>query len=136
MRIIRITVLFIMLLPALWQPCSSQRAGNSKADTAKVPGNNTAMYPGPHGTATLNWSFAGMPAMRNDHHVTGKVVIDIAIDTKGNIVKASINSKHTTIKDSTLIKQCETAVKKSKFTAYGVAESTQTGQITLRFSAD
>jgi hypothetical protein len=77
-------------------------------------------------------SFVTKPAVTDDKHRTGKVVIDIHVDKNGNIIYAQAG-RGTTMTDYDLIQKCENAVRNSKVNADETAQDTQEGHVVFIF---
>lgn len=60
----------------------------------------------------------------------GKIVVKINVDQEGNVVSATAVLRSSTLWDTNLLRRCEQAAKKSKFTANPDAPELQGGTIT------
>jgi outer membrane biosynthesis protein TonB len=63
----------------------------------------------------------------------GKVLVDILVDKEGNVIRATAGGRGTTIANGSILKQCEQAAKKSKFSVNANAVEEQKGTITYIF---
>ena len=63
----------------------------------------------------------------------GNVVVEIKVDQDGNVIEAKAGQRGTTLWDSNLWRECEEAVRKSKFTANPDAPKVQKGTVTYIF---
>ena len=63
----------------------------------------------------------------------GNVVVEIKVDKDGNVIEAKAGQRGTTLWDSNLWRECEEAVRKSKFTANPDAPKVQKGTVTYIF---
>ena len=63
----------------------------------------------------------------------GNVVVEIKVDKDGNVIEAKAGQRGTTLWDSNLWRECEQAVRKSKFTANPDAPEVQKGTVTYIF---
>ena len=64
---------------------------------------------------------------------TGTVVVEIFVDRNGNVLRAKAGIRGTTISSITILKQCETAARSSKFSPKADAAEEQKGTITYVF---
>ena len=73
------------------------------------------------------------PNITDTHKQTGKIVVEIHVDRKGNVISATIVTRKTTISDTSLLHKCQRAVLKAKFSALYDAPEIQTGYLTFVF---
>lgn len=104
--------------------------------TGTGPGNGPGSGPGtaPGTTFNLNGrsTKGGIPKPTYSSNDQGKVVVEITVDTQGNVVKAKMG-RGTTVTDQNLINQAISAAKKAKFNAKDDAPDEQVGTITYVF---
>ncbi len=74
----------------------------------------------------------GLPRPAYSIQEEGKIVIDITVDTKGNVILATIG-KGTNIDNATMRKSAVDAAKKAKFNTISGSEN-QTGTITYKYN--
>lgn len=64
---------------------------------------------------------------------SGRVVVDIQVDQQGNVVRAKAGGRGTTVQDSELFRQAESAARRAKFKPSATAPEVQIGTITYNF---
>ncbi len=135
---------YLILVASLWLTISDQclaqtavprsKPGQTNDSSAKKTyGNQGAIFTPRTDTSITKWHFENFPSVHNEHRDAGTVVIDFTVDQNGKIIEAHTNTKHTTISDTTLLRICEEAVKRTKLIASVPATSSQKGQIKFVF---
>ena len=76
---------------------------------------NLATGSGRVGGGLTNRGVVYEPRIRDNTQKTGKVAVNICVDSEGNVIKADYTQKGSTTTDSHLIKVAEEGVKKYKF---------------------
>ena len=82
-----------------------------------------------------DWSFVSALNVTNTNRVPGTVVIDITVDTNGNVIEAHADRK-TKMNDLGLINKCIEVVKNSKLTSTTTASGNSKGQVNFIFNLD
>lgn len=105
--------------------------------TGNGPGNGPGSGPG-FGGGKVGVSLKGRtlivpPKLPNDAKEEGRVVVDITVDSEGNVIEASPNGRGTTTSSAILKAKARQAALATKFNVDGVYEE-QTGTITFVFS--
>ena len=80
-------------------------------------------------------SFVNKPSVSNSHRTEGTVVIDIVVDSQGNVTSAQAG-RGTKMADGELIQKCVDAVKNSKLNAPENAPPTQGGKVVFVFKVN
>lgn len=73
------------------------------------------------------------PDVTDTHNQAGKVVLQIHVDRKGNVTSAIVRARGTTISDTSLLRKCQNAVLKAKFSPAANVPEIQTGYMTFVF---
>jgi TonB family protein len=81
----------------------------------------------------LNRSPLSLPKPSYNSEKSGKVVVDITVDEKGNVIKAVAGGRGTTVQDKNLFDQAVSAARKAKFNPSSTGENKQVGTITYNF---
>jgi outer membrane biosynthesis protein TonB len=115
--------------------------GNQTGDEGKKSGDpnanvldNLASGSGRIGGGLTNRGVVHEPRIRDNTQKTGKVAINICVDSDGNVIKAEYTQKGSTTTDSHLKKIAEEGVKKYKFSKSNVKE--QCGSIIIDFEVE
>ncbi|MBE7174995.1 MAG: energy transducer TonB [Mucilaginibacter polytrichastri] len=80
-----------------------------------------------------NRNFVSRPQVGEGNGQTGKIVVAIQVDKRGNIIYARAGERGTTITDASLLQKCEDAVRRSKLNALDNAPDLQEGVIVFVF---
>jgi len=75
------------------------------------------------------------PNITDTHKQTGKIVVEIHVDKKGNVILAEAGAKGTTIKDEKLLQECQAACLQIKFSAVENVPEIQVGYMTFVFKS-
>ncbi len=102
------------------------RAGNDL-------GNGGGGIPGGGSYKLKGRNLLKMPTLKDDSQDEGKVVVEIIVDRKGNVIKATPGVKGTTANSSTLFKKAQQAAYEAKFSANPDAQEEQIGLIEFIF---
>lgn len=100
--------------------------------------NSTNREGGPSGANGISFSLSGrssksLPAPPKIHNTEGKVVVEVTVDQKGNVIKARAGVRGTTISDEVLWKVAKEAALKATFNVNKSAPAAQKGTITYLF---
>ncbi|MFT6815630.1 MAG: outer membrane biosynthesis protein TonB [Sphingobacteriales bacterium] len=78
-------------------------------------------------------SFVNRPKLTDNSQVAGKVVVEITVDRKGNIVTAKAGARGTTISQTELWTKCENALRGVALNSLSSAPEIQKGTVTFIF---
>ena len=109
-------ILFIALFVAVTLPSLAQKP-YEKESAILPPGRNILIQ----------------PSLNHLGIASGKIVIDISINHRGDVVSARYNRLRTTIKDRHFIHLCEQAIKEMKFNKVKNGPDRQSGSLTYWF---
>ena len=116
---------------------TTQETGNQGVKEGDV---NSQQYEGEPGGGnngvSLNLegrSFVNSPKISDKTQVAGKIVVQITVDKKGNIITARAGARGTTISQAELWKKCEDALRGVKLNALSAAPDIQAGTVTFSF---
>lgn len=73
------------------------------------------------------------PSVANTYNQAGKIVVEIHVDRKGNVISARAGAKGTTVNDEKLLQECRDAALNAKFNAAGNVPEIQIGYLTFVF---
>jgi len=73
------------------------------------------------------------PSMVSSHQQSGKIVVDIIVDRRGNVIKAKAGGQGTTITNGAELEKAEQEVMRQKFSPSKDGRQEQRGQITFFF---
>lgn len=76
------------------------------------------------------------PVISDKSQFQGRVIVQIKVDRKGNVISAIAGRQGTTVQNEVLWKKCELAALKSRFTENEDAREEQTGSITFLFKLE
>jgi TonB family protein len=96
------------------------------------PGKGSGTGPGISANL-LNRKAVSLPKPSYNSEKSGRVVVDITVDDKGNVIKAVAGGRGTTVQDSELFRQAEAAARKAKFNPDNSAPEKQIGTISYNF---
>jgi TonB family protein len=104
-------------------------------------GNGPGSGSGSGGGSGMSFSLAGrgsisLPKPAYTSEKSGRVVVDITVDQEGRVIKAKAGGRGTTVQDSELFRQAESAAKKARFKPDADAPEMQVGTITYNFIRD
>jgi TonB family protein len=104
-------------------------------------GNGSGNGPGNGPGGGMSFSLGGrgsitLPKPAYTSEKSGRVVVDITVDQEGRVVKARAGARGTTVQDSELFRQAESAAKKARFKPAPDAPEMQVGTITYNFIRD
>ena len=91
-----------------------------------------------HGSGTGDFFLNGRPVMTKEYpkaknNLEGVVIVEFLADRDGNVISAKAGGRGTTINDSQIWKECESAAMRSKFKAKADAQAEERGRITYKF---
>jgi len=74
-----------------------------------------------------------VPSVTDTYSRSGKIVVELHVDRKGNVISARAGAKGTTVNDEKLLQECQNAVLKAKFSPAANAPEIQAGYMTFVF---
>lgn len=108
--------------------------GNGDGDgTGTGPGKGPGFGGGKYGIDLKGRAVVRPPKLPNDTKEEGKVVVEITVDTEGNVIEANPNGRGTTTSNAILKAKAKQAALATKFDVNGKFEE-QKGTITIIFS--
>lgn len=129
-----------------YQPSNGQGIAGGKGDQGKPNGSSTSdSYTGNGGTGNGGGSGVSIskglqgrgirskPSFEEDFNDNAKIAVDIKIDTKGNVLSATIQTKGTTTTNITMKSIALQKARQLKFTADENAPEEQLGTIVFNF---
>lgn len=113
---------------------NSDQAGDFGKQDGVVGGNALSgdKNPGVKGNLTGR-SFQGAPRIQSDLQESGKIVINIIVDRKGNVVRATPGGRGTTITNAALTARVLESARKAKFSPSENAATEQPGTLEYIF---
>ena len=110
--------------------------GNGTGDgSGSGPGKGPGFGGGKYGVDLKGRAVVKPPKLPSDTKEEGKVVVEITVDTQGNVIEANPNGRGTTTSSALLKAKAKQAAMATKFNVDGKFEE-QRGTITIIFSFD
>lgn len=110
--------------------------GNGTGDgSGSGPGKGPGFGGGKYGVDLKGRAVVKPPKLPSDTKEEGKVVVEITVDTEGNVIEANPNGRGTTTSSALLKAKAKQAAMATKFNVDGKFEE-QRGTITIIFSFD
>lgn len=110
--------------------------GNGTGDgTGSGPGKGPGFGGGKYGVDLKGRAVVKPPKLPSDTKEEGKVVVEITVDSEGNVIEANPNGRGTTTSSALLKAKAKQAAMATKFNVDGKFEE-QRGTITIIFSFD
>ncbi|BAU52416.1 hypothetical protein [Mucilaginibacter gotjawali] len=126
-----ICIMWLLLLNC--RPCFAQTVAPSTGNTygKKESGDSTISRDKEANPSKIK--VLKIPVVLNLNRSAGIVTVDFTVTKNGDIIETHINTKHTTVTDTSLIRKCEAAVKNTKLVITGPAPATQKSHLTFTF---
>jgi protein TonB len=105
-----------------------------RPDGSKTGGDIGGSFPGGGGSFLLKGrNMLSVPIIQDNSQDEGKVVVEILVDRKGNVIRATPGARGTTTNSPVLFKKAQEAAFKAKFTPNDQVAEEQTGTMTFIF---
>jgi hypothetical protein len=114
---------------------TTSTAGNQGSPTGSTLTTNYGKGGSGKGVGGSQWGYVSQPQFNNPNRTPGRVVVDVTIDTDGNIIEAHAD-RATRMSDLELINRCIEILKNTKLKALGPVSGVQQVAIPITFDIE